>query len=193
MPDNSTQLFLVRHGRTALNAAGQLRGLANPPLDEIGMHEVRVTAEALMGRGITAIYCSPLDRAVTTATIIAERVGCDVHPTADFNDRDYGPWTGHLKSDVVAEFGSVDKAPGVERTEHVLERVLPALDRVADAHPNAAVCIVTHDAVIRPLLTTLDPLVGPIEAPTASWSELLRTNGSWSVLAVDQKAETESR
>ena len=193
MPDNSTQLFLVRHGRTALNAAGQLRGLANPPLDEIGMHEARVTAEALRNRGIALIYCSPLDRAVTTATIIAERVGCDVQVTADFNDRDYGPWTGHLKSEVVAEFGSVNNAPGVESTGHVLERVLPALDRVADEHPNNVFCIVTHDAVIRPLLTAFDPHIGPIEAPTASWSELVRTNGAWSVLAVDQKAETESR
>lgn len=188
MPDNNTHLFLVRHGRTALNAAGQLRGLANPPLDEMGMYEARVTAEALANRGIAVIYSSPLDRALTTATIIAERVGCDVQVSTDFNDRDYGPWTGHLKSEVVAEFGSVDNAPGVEPTEHVLDRVLPALNRVADEHLDAVFAIVTHDAVIRPLLTACDPHIGPIDAPTASWSEIVRTNGAWSVLAFDQKA-----
>ncbi|MGH2843820.1 MAG: histidine phosphatase family protein, partial [Solirubrobacteraceae bacterium] len=32
-------VFLVRHGRTALNAAGVLRGHLDPPLDDVGVEE----------------------------------------------------------------------------------------------------------------------------------------------------------
>ncbi|HWX99407.1 MAG TPA: phosphoglycerate mutase family protein, partial [Mycobacterium sp.] len=35
------RVYLARHGRTVLNAEGRLRGLSNPPLDDIG----RVEAE----------------------------------------------------------------------------------------------------------------------------------------------------
>ncbi|MGN6126328.1 MAG: histidine phosphatase family protein, partial [Humibacter sp.] len=52
MTDQPQHLFLIRHGQTALNAEGRLRGLANPPLDEVGRAEAEATAVALTGRGI---------------------------------------------------------------------------------------------------------------------------------------------
>ena len=33
------RVFLARHGRTALNAEGRLRGLSDPPLDDVGLAE----------------------------------------------------------------------------------------------------------------------------------------------------------
>lgn len=183
----SQRLFLVRHGQTALNAAGQLRGLANPPLDDVGEAQARAAAESLRSEGIAIVFCSPLQRAVRTAGFIADAAGVDVVPDPRFNDRDYGPWTGHLRSEVVAEFGSVDAAPGVEATSAVMARARPALDAVLDAHPGQTIAVVTHDAVIRPLILDLDPEVGELEVPTGSWSELRRDDGVWAVLRKDQK------
>lgn len=94
MNDAAHHLFLVRHGQTALNAEGRLRGLANPPLDETGIAEARAVAEALAKYGIVEVRCSPLDRAVTTAQIIAARCGCTVETDPAFHDRDYRSWTG---------------------------------------------------------------------------------------------------
>lgn len=180
-------LYIVRHGQTALNAEGRLRGLANPPLDGTGITEALAVSDTLTGRGIGAVYSSPLERAAHTGQIIAYDSGAEFSRDERFNDRDYGPWTGHLKTDVIAEFGSVDNAPGVEPVSRVLDRALPALDAVLDAHPDTAVAIVTHDAVIRPLLTALDPAVGPLTADTGSWNELVREGGQWTILRVDQK------
>ena len=39
----STLVYLATHGRTALNAEDRLRGLSDPPLDEIGLAEVAKT------------------------------------------------------------------------------------------------------------------------------------------------------
>ncbi len=186
MTPGRQHLYLVRHGRTALNAEGRLRGLANPPLDEVGRAEAIAVAAALAGKGIAAVHCSPLERAQRTAHLIAEELGCDFEVDPRFTDRDYGPWTGQVKADVVAEFGSVDAAPGVESTAAVLERARPALDAVLDEHPDEAVCVVTHDAVIRPLLAAVDPSVGEVRALTGSWNELVREDGRWSVVAVDR-------
>lgn len=179
------RLYLARHGQTALNAESRLRGLANPPLDETGRAEAAALGLYLHNKGVVAVYSSPLTRAVATAHAIADAT--DVEPSADdrFNDRDYGPWTGHIKADVIAEFGSVDAAPGVEPVSEVMTRARPALDSVLDQHPEGAVVVVTHDAVIRPLLTALDPEVGPVAAPTGSVNELLRLNGAWRIQAVD--------
>ena len=183
--ENGQQLYLVRHGQTALNAEGRLRGLANPPLDETGRAEAAALGQYLQNKGVVAAFSSPLTRAVTTAQAIADAAGVDSYADDRFNDRDYGPWTGHVKADVIAEFGSVDAAPGVEPVSQVMARARPALDAVLDQYPEGAVVVVTHDAVIRPLLTEVDPEVGPVAAPTGSVNELLRLDGAWRIQAVD--------
>ncbi|HUO40632.1 MAG TPA: histidine phosphatase family protein [Mycobacterium sp.] len=34
------RVYLARHGRTSLNAGGRLRGLSDPPLDDVGLADV---------------------------------------------------------------------------------------------------------------------------------------------------------
>jgi probable phosphoglycerate mutase len=193
-PDAATRqtLYLARHGRTALNAEGRLRGLADPPLDEIGLAEGSRLGEALARQAarpghqpITLVLSSPLQRAVSTAAAIAAAVGAPHRADVRFNDRDYGPWTGHPKSDVVRDFGSVDAAPGVEPTAAVLVRALPALAELRAS--GATVVVVTHDAVIRPLLESLDPGLAGITVPTASWAALAATSDGWGVESFDNQ------
>lgn len=192
-PEGFTQhLYLVRHGQTALNAEGRLRGLANPPLDAKGEAEVGRLAAALATRGIATVVSSPLDRAAHTARIIAATAGVTSVTDDRFNDRDYGRWTGELLTEVLAQWGTLDDAPGVEPVAHVLARARPALDALLDdalrgAHPEAPVVVVTHDALIRPLIVGIDPTKTGLATPTASWNDLVRTRGVWSVGLTDQK------
>lgn len=180
-------VYLVRHGQTALNAEGRLRGLANPPLDEVGIAEARAVAEALVGTGASRVVSSPLERAAHTARIIAEAAGVEQSVDERFNDRDYGPQTAQIKVDVIARWGSVDKAPGVEPLADVLARARPALDTLLDDSLGAPVIVVTHDAVIRPLIADIDPTQIELEVPTGSWNDLVRTDGEWIVVRTDQK------
>jgi probable phosphoglycerate mutase len=189
-PEHSRTLYLVRHGRTALNAEGRLRGHANPPLDEVGEQEARAVGSVLAHTHPVRVYCSPLDRAVRTAQIIGELCDAHVSPDQRFMDRDYGPWTGEVRAEVITRFGSVDAAPGVEPTASVLERARPALDAVLDdaaaAGLEAPVVVVTHDAVIKPLIAAIDPRRTDLTTPTGSWNELVREGGVWTVVLVDQ-------
>ena len=109
---------------------------------------------------------------MSTAAIIADACGVTHTVDAAFNDRDYGPWTGHLKDDVIAQFGSVSAAPGVEPVEAVMAKVLPALEALASA--DESVVVVTHDAVIGPILTHVQPGI-----------DVTVENGAWAVLVLD--------
>ena len=185
------RVYLVRHGETALNADGRMRGLADPELNDVGERQARAVAVALAAVDAGVVVSSPLRRAVRTAAVIADHAGITHRADERFNDRDYGKWTGALKSEVIAKWGSVDAAPGVEPMETVLSRCQPALDEWgawAESR-HKAVVVVTHDAVIRPVLARIAPSLPTVSVPTASYQVLRYDAGVWSVELTDQQAQ----
>lgn len=195
------RLYLVRHARTGLNAAGRLRGHLDPPLDSTGRQEAAELAAALAPLLAPAwpaspatgpvLVSSPLRRAVETATAIAERVGVAVSVEAGVIDRDYGDWAGCLETEVVARFGEVGAAPGVEPVTAVVRRARAVLDAHRDALARGPVVVVSHDAVNRALLADLAPHLGTpshLRQRTACWNVLSAGEGGWQVERVDQKA-----
>lgn len=178
-------LFVARHGQTALNAEGRLRGLADPPLDEVGDAEACRLATEMSRRGVTVVISSPLTRAWQTAHVVALAAGVPHLVDDSFNDRDYGPHTGHVRAQVEARWGTVDRAPGVEPAENVLRRVLVGVERALETARGGTALVVTHDAVIRPLLHTIDP-GRELAVLTGSWNWLARGEDGWSLIAADQ-------
>ena len=184
-----TRVYLARHGRTALNAQGRLRGLSDPPLDEVGIAEVSRLAGALAALRPVAVICSPLQRAVATAQAIGEAAGAPVTVDARLTDRDYGPMTGLRREDVERRYGSVDSAPGVESSTALADRARRAfLELVAELGPGPVV-MVSHDAFNTALLAQLDPSLDHIGQRTACWNQLSLVDGIWWVDAYDVVAE----
>lgn len=178
-----TRVILLRHGRTLLNAEGRLRGLADPDLDDAGLAQARAAGRALADRGVSRVLSSPLRRARQTAAEVAAASGAVAEVDERFTDRDYGPWTGAVKADVVREWGSVDDAPGVEPVAEVLARAWAGLSALADAETTV---VVSHDAVIRPLLEAVSPGIRPV-VDTCSWAELGHDT-AWRLLSHDNTA-----
>jgi broad specificity phosphatase PhoE len=184
-----TRVYLARHGRTALNAEGRLRGLSDPPLDEVGIVEVSRLADALAARHPTVVVSSPLQRAAATAQAIGAAADVPVATDARLTDRDYGPMTGLLRADVENRYGSIDSAPGVESRTALAERARRAfLELVAELMPGPVV-LVSHDAFNTALLTQLDPSLDHIDQRTACWNQLSLVDGKWRVDAYDLVAE----
>ena len=181
MTSIADRVFLARHGRTALNAEGRLRGLSDPPLDEVGIAEVARLAEALAPKHPTAVICSPLQRAVATAQAIGSASGAPVTVDARLNDRDYGPMTGRLRDEVEREYGSVDLAPGVEPLTALAARARQAFFELAADYGPGPLVMVSHDAFNRALLGQLDPVLGEASQRTACWNQLSRVDGVWRV------------
>jgi len=75
----SRAFFFLRHGQTDWNAQGRIQGHTNTPLNDTGRAQARAAAGLLADRTIARIISSPLDRALKTATIVAERLHLPLH------------------------------------------------------------------------------------------------------------------
>jgi broad specificity phosphatase PhoE len=186
--NSSTSIYLARHGKTALNAAGVLRGHLDPPLDVTGLHEAEALATMLGVFKPSLIFSSPLRRALETAWCIANECGVDVQVENQLIDRDYGKWSGWRADEICIKWGSLDNAPGVEPRDLVLSRARNALEAIADRTEDGAV-VVAHDAINRLLISSFDPIhfadVDAIPQRTGCFNLLQRRTSAWRVARVD--------
>jgi broad specificity phosphatase PhoE len=182
------RLFLARHGRTRLNAAGVLRGHLDPPLDSIGRFQALVLADVLAHQGLVSIVSSPLLRARETAEPIGLRTGLPVEIDERLIDRDYGCWAGRSKDEVIARWGSLDDAPEIEPTKSVVDRTMAALTEVCDRFSDGTVLVVSHDAVNSSVLPILDARlddIGTVPQDTGCFNVIERSGAHWSVRSVN--------
>lgn len=120
-------------------------------MTDLGRSQAAEAASAI--GAIDAIYSSPLDRAFTTASIIAETIGIGPVVTAPgLMERNAGEWQG-LTWDQIEEAypGYLDarkRPPSWEPDEQVDDRVFSALDEIADTHDGGLVLVVAHAGVI---------------------------------------------
>lgn len=183
------RVYLARHGRTALNAAGLLRGRLDPSLDEVGREEGRRLAQLLAPHHLVSVVTSPLSRAVETGRFVADLAKVPLVTDEGLLDRDYGRWAGQEQAEVIARFGRLDAAPGVEASQDVLARAQGVLDAWAAELMSGSVVLIAHDAVNRILLTALDPALGEpedVRQRTGCVNVLARLAGRWAVEQVDQ-------
>jgi broad specificity phosphatase PhoE len=183
------RVYLARHGRTALNAGGRLRGLSNPPLDSVGEAEAQRLAVVLAAYAPAVVISSPLQRAVSTAEAIGAAGHISVVIDDRLNDRDYGPWTGQPRAEVVHRFGSVDDAPGVESAAMLAARAWAAWTELTSEYSRGPLVMLSHDAFNTALLRTLDPELDGISQRTACYNQLSRVNGRWRVDFYDCKPQ----
>lgn len=64
------QIWLARHGQTDLNLANCWQGRIDQPLNQTGRIQAQTMRKKLGNMTFDAVYASPLDRAVETASIL---------------------------------------------------------------------------------------------------------------------------
>jgi probable phosphoglycerate mutase len=151
-----TRILLARHGETDWNRIGRWQGHADPPLNDLGLRQAEELAERLAALELEAVYASDLRRATETARVIADRVGLDVVEDAALREIDVGSWSGLTRAEVELRFpeGFARWQAGEighdgETREELTERVVAAIERIARAHLETTVLVVTHGGAIR--------------------------------------------
>ena len=184
---STTRIFLARHGQTALNAAGLLRGRLDPPLTPLGLRQAKALDYVLARANVGLIVASPLARAVQTAQAVANRAHLTIEVDERLNDRDYGRWAGSSLVDVEREWGSIDDAPGVEPLVQVRDRAMAAFMDVGDRSGVTVALIVSHDAINRPLLVALDPRLegSAVAQETGCYNVIDRAGQGWHVVSTN--------
>ena len=159
------RLIIVRHGQTEWNRVERFRGRADIELDEFGKKQAEAAAKRIGEWPISAIYSSPLKRALTTAEIMAGPLGLEVQPMSGIIDIDYGEWQGLSTEDVVDRDGhlysqwieSPDKVkfPGGESFAEVRKRAASAVEELIKRHEKETVALVSHKVICQVLILSL--------------------------------------
>ncbi|MFL5935983.1 MAG: histidine phosphatase family protein [Gaiellaceae bacterium] len=186
------RIYLLRHGQVAYFVDGRVVHPQMTQLTEEGRRQSYAAAEALAQIDFDRVITSGLPRAVETAGIVAPNVApeswpdlCEIEPgrLADLADPEaafVNAFTGTLAEDATFLGG--------ETIGSLLDRALPALQRLA-AEPDWDIAlVVAHGGTIRALLsfalTGGRAFLGNFELAPASIS-ILDAGEDWIVRAVN--------
>ena len=160
-----TRLYLIRHGATTLTAEDRFAGATNVALSNEGRAQAVALADRLKGVKLEAVYASPLDRTMETASILAAPHHLDVQPADGLREISHGHWEGMTRAEVLAAFpdevAAWDEDPytfapfGAESGLAVTARALPCLMEIYAAHRGGHVAIVSHKATIRLAISSM--------------------------------------
>jgi alpha-ribazole phosphatase/probable phosphoglycerate mutase len=186
-----TTIFLARHGESDWNVEKRFQGHRDRPLTERGREQAHALADLVGAEKINAVYTSPLSRARETAEIVAARVGLKVVALPELREVDTGSWSGLSRADVEARFpeGFAHWRSGGsawengESYDEMAERVIGALRKIAEDHPDGRVLVVSHGGPIRAIHAAAEGLaiqdyrrLKPVE-PNARLSAVAVENG----------------
>jgi probable phosphoglycerate mutase len=155
-------LFLIRHGQTTWNVAHRLPGqLPGIGLTETGRQQAQRLAQALQRLPLSALISSPLERAVETASYLAQGRVLTIELESDLMDIQLGHWTGQDRDELFRKdplWNAFVRNPlvgpeDVETFPELQQRALRAVERwLKQASTGPCPAFVTHGDVIKVLL-----------------------------------------
>lgn len=157
-------LFIIRHGQTEGNAAKQLQGRRDNPLNDAGIEQARAAGERLRQAGVrfSRVYTSPLSRAIETAGIVAESVPLEIDER--LIEMEYGPYEGMSLEDPAPEvmaffrdFAHTPAPDGMEQLSSVVARAGAFLADVREVAARHDILVSTHAIAMKGLLEYLTP------------------------------------
>jgi probable phosphomutase (TIGR03848 family) len=152
-------LLLIRHGENDFTKTHKLAGYTpNVHLNERGQSQAQALADALKDVPIKAIYSSPLERAVETATPIARVRGLEIQQEAGLMETNVGKWQGRSLAalrlqkawKVVQNAPSRAQFPEGETFYECQARIVTALDSISRKYkPQDIIACVFHADPIK--------------------------------------------
>lgn len=169
-------LYITRHGQTEWNVESRMQGWADSPLTATGISAASQLGKRLENVPLDAVYSSTSGRTIHTAQLIIGDRDIPLFKKEDLREINVGEWSGKFSSDIERNYAqqlktyyerpSQYKSTSGEDFHILKERVLRAIEEIADTHPHGNVLIVTHGVVKKCLInhfsgTDLDLLWDP--------------------------------
>jgi phosphoserine phosphatase len=173
-----TRIILTRHGHVNGIKPPRFRGRADVPLTALGVAEANATAEriAAISRPMV-VYTSPMSRCIATAEAIARACGSPSQVLDQLNDLDYGSWQWKTHEEMQSAFAEqyetwhiapqMFRFPQGESLQDLVARAADVLRSVLQQHRDQTVVLVSHDSVIRALLTQV------LDQPLSAYSRIV--------------------
>ena len=162
----SLKLFFLRHGQTAASRDNMFCGSGTDlPLTSDGEAMAQAFANYYQNTQWRAIYCSPLQRAVSTALPIAGVLQLQPQLRDDLMEIGYGDWEGKTVAEVDRDYHddyirwSADPAWHAptkgEPAVAIAHRGLRVIEEIKANFDDGNVLVVSHKATIRIILCSL--------------------------------------
>jgi broad specificity phosphatase PhoE len=140
-----------------LNAANRFQGHVDRPLTDLGREQANALARELAATALQGIYSSPLRRALETAAVVAGGRELEVVADDGLREVDVGSWAGLTRAEVEERYpgefrrwvAGGDGWEDGETYQQMSARVLASVVRIADAHEDGAILVVSHGGPIR--------------------------------------------
>ncbi|WP_016949967.1 histidine phosphatase family protein [Anabaena sp. PCC 7108] len=171
-----TRVIIVRHGQSTYNTEKRIQGRTDASrLTEKGRNDANQAGKALSKISFQAIYCSPLNRAKTTAEIIHSELveqSAQIQVSEELLEVDLPLWAEMLSSDVKEKFPEdysiwkkrphelrmvVNDAQGSREHFPVLalyEQAQQFWQEILSRHQGENILIVGHNGINRALIST---------------------------------------
>jgi len=156
-------IIFLRHGQAENNTKKILAG-RSPGVDltQVGIQQAEQSGKMLESLNISAIYSSPIDRALQTAEIVGKHCDLDITNDDRLIELDMGKFTKMPYDQIFAKYGNVFlkfyegsnevSENGVETFANVQKRVFDMVDFVVNKHKNQNVVLVTHMDPIKAMI-----------------------------------------
>jgi broad specificity phosphatase PhoE len=184
------KIILVRHGETDWNRIRRIQGSeSDTPLNETGQRQAEALAARLKDDKITAIFSSPLQRALRTAQTIAACHQLEVTALPSLIEIKVGELEGRMASDLLTRFDEFlcgdgrEKAsrqpPGGETAEDVQKRAWATIVDLAAQQPEGTLVVVSHYFVIMTIICRV------LNLPVSQMVRLRLSTGTISAFTID--------
>ncbi len=152
------KIYLVRHGETEYNRTKRIMGQMSTPMNEKGIKQAEILADALQNRQIKAIHSSDLKRATQTSDIISSKLDLPFETHEELREHGVGnlegvTWADEFEDMTLHEFDKLMVKEGGERTDVFVERVWDKfLEIIKQYEQEDTILIVTHGGCIRVII-----------------------------------------
>jgi len=171
-----TTLYLIRHGETEGGEIRRYKGTIDVPLSEKGLRQMKLVSRYIYQNTVSnqnsgyrtrstelsAVYCSDLSRAITSAEIIAEPHSLKPIIVSSLRERNFGLWEGmsfdEIREKYPLEFDAWADNPlkfsplEGESTSAMKDRVIQAMNDIMENRNKENIAIVAHGGVNRIIL-----------------------------------------
>lgn len=159
------RLILVRHGETSWNRDGRFQGQGPIGLNDLGYKQAQRVAKVISRMRATALYSSPLPRALMTAEEISRELSIPVVPLEGMKEIDLGNLEGITGKVMQAQYAQLYAEwkddptsvtfPGGESLQQLQERAWDALKHLEGTHSDNVAVVVSHGFAICTILCRL--------------------------------------
>jgi len=184
-------IIFLRHAQAKNNVerilAGRTKGI---PLTQTGVQQAEKIATFLQPLKISTIYSSPIERALHTAEIVANKfdLGCKIDDR--LTEIEMGSFSGMQYDEMFTKYGNVFlkfyqdssliQKNGVETFSNVKKRVLDMVNYCSKKHEGQNILLVTHMDPIKAMISTI------LQLKPESLYELVIRNASLTIVKKEQ-------